>query len=105
MGAALVTSVSQAMDGMKALGDQSVFWDQTFVHESRQAVANVIHGRMQARVARHLEQCRQSGREDRRNGSYPRRIPTELGAMAVRVPRTYQYSPAVLLRRVGQAGR
>jgi hypothetical protein len=54
MGAALVTSVSQAMESMKASGDQSVLWDQTFAQESRQAVANVIHGRMWARVARHL---------------------------------------------------
>jgi transposase-like protein len=82
---------------MKALGDQSVFWDQTYVHESRQAIANVIHGRMQARVARHLEECRRAGREDRRNGSYERHLTTGLGDSLLKVPRTRCYSPVELI--------
>jgi transposase-like protein len=85
------------MDSMKAFGDQSVFWDQTFAQESRQAVANVIHGRMQARVARHLENCHRTGREDRRNGSYERHLITGLGDSLVKVPRTRCYCPVELI--------
>jgi transposase-like protein len=82
---------------MKALGDERLFWDQSFAQESRQAVANVIHGRMQARVARHLEQCRRDGREDRRNGSYERHVTTGMGDSRVKVPRTRCYSPVELI--------
>lgn len=109
MGAALVTSMSQAMDSMKGLGDQSVFWDRSFVGESRQAVANILHGRMQARVARHLEDCWRAGREDRRNGGYERHLATVLGDCVVKVPRTRCYSPVALLgayeRRAPQGNR
>jgi hypothetical protein len=38
-----------------------VFWDQTFAQESRQVVANVIHGRMQARVARTWSNAAKAG--------------------------------------------
>ena len=97
MGATRVTSVSQAMDSMKALGDQSVFWDETFAQESRQAVARVIEGRMQARIAGDLEQCKREGLQDRCNGSYGRHLVTGLGDVWVKVPRTRLYSPAELI--------
>ena len=57
-GATLITSVSQAMDTMKALGEQSMFFDALYHQESRQALANIIQGRMEARVGGHLEACR-----------------------------------------------
>jgi transposase-like protein len=90
------------MESMKASGDQSVFWDQSFVHESRQAVANVIHGRRLARVARHLEQCRQSGCEDRRNGSYARHLTTGLDDALLKMPRTRCYSPVEVIGAYGR---
>ena len=37
MEAAVITSVPQAMRTMKALGDESLFCDAIFLHESRQA--------------------------------------------------------------------
>ncbi len=54
-GATLITSVSQAMRTMKALGDESIFCDAIFLQESREAVANALHGRMKARISAHLE--------------------------------------------------
>ena len=72
--ATLITSVSQAMDTMKALGEQSMFFDVFYHQESRQAPANIIQGRMKARVGGHLEACKECGIEDRRNGSYSRRL-------------------------------
>jgi transposase-like protein len=86
MGAALVTSVSQAMDRMKALGDQSLFWDETFAQESRQLLARLIQGRMHARISRRLEHCARDGVSDRRNGSYSRHLVTAPGDVTVRVP-------------------
>jgi transposase-like protein len=97
MGATLVTSVSQAMDSMKSLGDETLFWDESFARESREAVARVIHGRMQASVAGHLEWCASRGMPDRRNGSYQRRLTDKSGGLLIQVPRTCRYSPVALV--------
>ena len=97
MGAALVNSVSQAMHIIARLDDQSVFSDATWQQESREAVANVLHGRMVARVSAHLETCRAEGVADRRNGSYTRHVLTALGDVAVEVPRTRTFNPSGLL--------
>ena len=109
MGATLVNSVSQALHIMARLDDQGVFNDATWQQESRAAVANVLHGRLSARVAAHLAECRAEGRMDRRNGSYPRRVLTALGELALEVPRTRSFSPAKLLtayaRRAPQIDR
>jgi transposase-like protein len=97
MGAALVNSVSQAMHIMARRDDQSVFSDVTWQQESREAVANVLHGRMAARVAAHLEDCRAQGIADRRNGSYTRHVLTTLGDLELEVPRTRTFNPSGLL--------
>ena len=98
MGAALVTSVSQAMHIMARLDDQGMFSDVTWRQESRALVAKVLHGRMAARVKSHLEACREAGREDRRNGSYTRHVLTALGSLTLEVPRTRTFNPSRLLR-------
>ena len=98
-GATLITSVSQAMRSMKALGEQSIFYDGLYVQESRVALANVLHGRMEARVSAHLDKCREHGVVDRRNGSYARRMLTGAGDLELRVPRTRRYNPVEILER------
>lgn len=98
-GATLITSVSQAMDTMKALGEQSMFFDPIYHQESRQALASIIHGRMEARVSAHLEGCKERGIEDRRNGSYSRHLLVGVGDLELRVPRTRIYIPLKVLER------
>ncbi len=98
-GATLITSVSQAMRNMKALGEQSIFYDALYVQESRQALGNVLYGRMEARVSAHLNKCKELGVPDRRNGSYSRRILTGGGDLDLRVPRTRSYNPVEILER------
>lgn len=99
MGATLITSVSQAMRTMKALDDQSVFRDTSYQQESRQALANVLQGRMQSRVAAHLEHCAAQGVADRKNGSYRRRLLLREGDVELKVPRTRRYNPVHILER------
>ena len=99
MGAALVKSVSQAMHIMARLDDQSVFCDRTYQQESRQAVANVLRGRMEARIGVHLERCAQEGLTDRRNGCYRRRLLLRQGDVELQVPRTRHYNPVHILER------
>ena len=98
-GTTLITSVSQAMNTMKVLGDQSMFFDPVYHQESRQALANIIQGRMEARVSAHLEACKESGIEDRRNGSYSRRLLMGVGDLELKVPRTRTYIPLKVLER------
>ena len=98
-GTTLITSVSQAMHIMKALDEQSMFYDALFVQESREALANIIRGRMTARVSAHLEDCRERGVKDRRNGSYPRRMLMGVGDVELMVPRTRNYVPVDVLAR------
>jgi transposase-like protein len=50
-------------------------------------------------VDAHLEQKRTEGFPDRRNGSYPPHLLTELGDLGLRIPRTRTFSPRVLLKR------
>jgi len=96
MGAALVNSASQAMQIMARWDDQSVFSAVTRQQESREAVANVLHGRMAARVAAHLEDCRAQGIADRRNGSHTHRVLTTPGDLELEVPRTRTFNPSGL---------
>lgn len=98
-GATLITSVSRAMRTMQAFGEQSIFYDALYVQESRQALSNVLYGRMEARVSAHLDRCREHGVRDRRNGSYSRRILTGEGDLDLRVPRTRCYNPVEILER------
>ena len=96
-GATLITSVSQAMNIMKSLGEQSIFYDSVFHQESRQALANVLRGRMDARVSAHLEGCKKQRVADRRNGGYRRRLLMGVGDIELKVPRTRHYNPAHIL--------
>ena len=54
---------------------------------------------MNARVGGHLEACKERGIEDRRNGSYSRRLLMGVGDVELRVPRTRTYIPLMGLER------
>ncbi|MEE8434763.1 MAG: IS256 family transposase [bacterium] len=99
MQAPLIKSVPQAMRTMKALGDERIFSDSIFLQESREAVAEVLHGRMVARISAHLEHCKERGIEDRRNGSYKRRLLMGAGDLELKIPRTRTYDPVEILER------
>ena len=96
-GATRITNVSQAMHIMKGLDEQSVFFDDLYRQESRQALSKILYGRMSAKVGEHLEVCRKANVPDRRNGSYTRHLLMGLGDMEVRVPRTRKYNPSDIL--------
>ncbi len=99
MQAALIHSVPQAMRTMKALGDESIFCDDSYLRESRELIARLIEGRMQARVSAHLEECKRAGIADRKNGYYKRRLLESIGDLELKVPRTRTYCPVEILER------
>ncbi len=98
-GATLITNVSQAMRSMEVLGDQSVFFDVRYHQESREALAKILTGRMEARIGAHLDECEKQGIADRRNGSYRRSLLVGIGDLDIRVPRTRTYNPTHILER------
>lgn len=103
--ATLITSVPQAIGIMNAMEREGWFWADSYRAESRAVVARVLEGRMQARIAAHLEGCVAAGVADRRNGSYPRHLLTELGDVALRVPRTRCYAPVEVLAAYARRAR
>ncbi len=76
---------------------------------AREALREILHGRMEDRVSAHLEEMESLGESDRRNGYYIRHLLTELGDIELSVPRTRRMSAVgivrVYARRVQQVDR
>ena len=81
-------------------------WAGDYRDQARETVANVLKNQMEERVAHHLAWAFGKGIPDRRNGTYVRRVLTELGTIALSIPRTRIFSPkgviAAYARRIGQ---
>jgi len=86
------------------LGGSSDEWAGDYRDAARRTVAEVLKEQMEKRVAGHLSWAFTRGIPDRRNGTYVRRILTELGTIVLSVPRTRWFSPkgiiAAYARRV-----
>lgn len=61
--------------------------DLDYRHGAREALKEVLEGRMTDRIDAHLEQMGSVGEADRRNGSFSRHLLTELGDIELCVPR------------------
>jgi len=81
-------------------------WTDGYRGQARETVANVLKNQMEERVARHLAWAFNKGITDRRNGSYVRKVLTELGTIILSIPRTRIFSPkgviAAYARRIRQ---
>jgi transposase-like protein len=87
------------MKGMRAEG---VEWGRDWRPLARQAVVDVLQGQMAQALDLHLEQMAHRGEADRRNGSYPRHLLSELGDIELAVPRTRTYNAGSILRAYAQ---
>jgi transposase-like protein len=68
-------------------------WAGEYQEAARETVARVLKEQMEERVAGHLSWAYQKGIPDRRNGTYVRHLLTELGDIALSIPRTRSFSP------------
>jgi len=68
-------------------------WTGEYRGAARSTIAMVLQQQMEERVAGHLSWAYQRGIPDRRNGSYVRRILTELGDTILSIPRTRHFNP------------
>ena len=76
---ATIERLPEAFEMIKQMRAEGLEWGEDYRPHAREAVAEMLEGRMHEAVDRHLE--RMSGGEgaDRRNGFYRRWLLTELG--------------------------
>jgi len=94
---ATITKIQQAFKEIKHM--QCDTWEGDYRPAARDALKELLEHRMDNAVDAHLEQKRAQGFPDRRNGSYPRHLLTELGDLLLRIPRTRTFSARLLLKR------
>lgn len=93
----MITKIDQAFEEIKHM--QCEGWEGDYRSEARDALKRILESRMGNAVDAYLEEKRAEGFPDRRNGSYPRHLLTELGDLRLRIPRTRTFSARVLLKR------
>jgi hypothetical protein len=89
---ATIKSLPAAFGMMKAMQGDGVEWGEDYRQGARQAVAELLRGRMDRLIDQHLKRMAELDRADRRNGCYRRRLLTELGEIELAMPRTRTFS-------------
>jgi len=94
---ATIIKIHQAFKEIKHMECDA--WEGDYRPAARDALKEILESRMSNAIDAHLEQKRAQGFPDRRNGSYPRHLLTEVGDLGLKIPRTRTFSARVLLRR------
>jgi len=95
---ATIKSLPVALAMVKAMQAEGVEWGEDYRAGARQALAELLEGRMAETIDRHLERMAEVGAADRRNGCYVRWLLTELGMIELHVPRTRTFSALKVVR-------
>jgi len=95
---AAITSLPQAFEVVKEMQADGLEWGEGYRPLGRQALVEIIEGRMAEAVDRWLDTLDGSALRDRRNGSYSRHLLSELGDIEISVPRTRRYCPSEVLK-------
>ena len=95
---ATIESLPMAFEVVKAMRADGLEWGEGYRPLGRQALAEIIQGRMAEAVDDWLDSLDGSAMRDRRNGSYSRHLLTELGDIELSVPRTRRFCPTEVLR-------
>jgi len=93
-----IKSLPVAFEMMKAMQVEGLGWGEDCRPLARRAMVEIIEDSLAARVDAYLLNAAALGQADRRNGTYPRRLLTELGDIELSVPRTRTYSPVAVVR-------
>jgi len=93
---ATITTIQQAFKEIKHMHCDT--WEGDYRPAARNALKDILEFRMDNAVDAHLGQKRAQGFPDRRNGSYPRHLLTELGDLRLSIPRTRTFSARLLLK-------
>jgi putative transposase len=95
---ATIKSLPAAFRMMKAMQAEGVEWGEDYRQGARDAVAELLRGRMDQLIDEHLGRMAELGQADRRNGCYRRWLLTELGDIELVVPRTRSFSALKVVR-------
>jgi len=95
---ATIKSLPAAFAMMKAMQAEGIEWGEDYRLGARDAVAELLRGRMDQLIDEHLERMAELGQADRRNGCYTRWLLTELGMIELHVPRTRTFSALRVVR-------
>jgi transposase-like protein len=102
----VIKNLPEALQVVKEMKVSSDEWTGDYRDAARSTIAAVLKQQMDTQVAAHLSWACQRGIPDRKNGSYIRRVLTELGDIILTIPRTRHFSPkgiiAAYARRVRQ---
>lgn len=96
--AVTIRSLPRAFELVKGMQAQGLEWGESYRALGRRAIAEILAGQMQGSIDQHLDRMAALEEADRRNGSYPRRLLTELGDIALAVPRTRRFAPVEVIR-------
>lgn len=96
--AVTITSLPEAFAVVRAMQAQGLEWGEGYRPLGRQAIAAILEGQMAQAIDAHLERMAALDQADRRNGSYPRHLLTELGDIELAVPRTRRFAPIEVVR-------
>ena len=96
--AATIMSLPQAFEVVKEMQAGGLDWGEGYRPLGRQALAEIIEGRMAEAVDRWLDNLDAGAMRDRRNGTYRRCLLSELGDIELNVPRTRHFCPTGVVK-------
>ncbi len=100
-----IRSLPQAFEIIKSMEHDGCEWGEQYREAGRAALVDILEGRLHEAVDRHLEWTAARGEADRRNGSYRRRLLTELGHIELHIPRTRRFSPTQVIHAYARRAR
>jgi transposase-like protein len=96
--AVTIASLPGAFELVKGMQAQGLEWGESYRPLGRHAIAELVRGQMDQAIDEHLERMAALDQADRRNGTYPRHLLSELGDIELRVPRTRRFAPIGVVR-------
>ena len=96
--AVTIRSLPRAFELVKGMQAQGLEWGESYRPLGRRAIAELVRGQMDRAIDEHLDRMAALDEADRRNGTYPRHLLTELGDIELAVPRTRRFAPIAVVR-------
>jgi putative transposase len=96
--AVTIWSLPRAFELVKGMRAPGLEWGEGYRGLGRAAIAAILAGQMGHAIDEHLDRMAALDQADRRNGSYRRHLLTELGEIALSVPRTRRFAPVAVVR-------
>jgi putative transposase len=93
-----IRSLPRAFELVEGMQAQGLEWGDGYRAFGREAIGAILRRQMNQAIYEHLDRMAALDIADRRNGSYSRRLLTELGDIELAVPRTRRFTPRAVLR-------